>query len=308
MAEYGLQRFVRARYQRGSRTLEVEGLRFRDVAGAYGAFTYYRGTALQDWKLGPPPEQAAGGGAQVLFTRGVWLLRLSAPAGAAPTQAEARSLAATMPVGAVAAAELPDLPQSLPLDYRTPGSLRYSEGPAAFSASCAWLPAASVGFQYSAETALAAYNLPGRPPGAQLLVIAYPTPQIASARMDALARASGAAIRRSGTFVVLVHGLSAAQAQPLLHSVNYAADFIRVPPKFLGLEELPALIISVFLLCALVMGLSILLGVFAGGTHAMLERIWPERFRGGQRTALTRLRLDTHDAELGVGPLRGDRR
>ncbi|MGH9475767.1 MAG: DUF6599 family protein [Terriglobales bacterium] len=297
MSEYGLVAIERDSYLHRGSHMQVDGFHFHDVAGAYGAFTYYRPSRFQPLKLGTAGELAVASGNEVLFARGTWLIRIHAP-GAAPSLAQVRAFAAALPVEPAWSAELPDLPQVLPLDYRVAGSLHFSEGPATFATFCSWLPASQVGFQFSAETAQATYNLPGRPPGAQLLVISYPTPQMARTRLAGLARASGASVRRSGPYLVLVRGLSAAQATPLLNSVNYEPVLIRVPPKYLGLEGLPSLIVNVFLLVALVLGLSVLLGVITGGTSAMLERYGPERFRRLRAHGLIGLHLDGNEVEI----------
>jgi hypothetical protein len=292
MAEYGLAGVERDVYKRGDRQIHIEGLRFHDSRGAFGAFTYYRPANFHPFDIGQKNEQAVSGGTSILFTRGEWLIRVQMDELTAMTAAEMRDLAARIPVHGNPALALPDLPYFLPTDHRQPGTLHFAEGPAGFAASCDWLPAAAVGFDHGAETALAAYDLPMSPPGAELLVISYPTPTMARTRLDGLEKAGQAAGRRSGPLVILVHGLSADAAAPLLQAVNYDAEITKVPPVPVGVEGLPALILGIFLLCALIIGVAVVVGVLSGTTAVMLERVLPERFRRRQQENLIRLHLE----------------
>jgi hypothetical protein len=292
LGEYGLVSVERDVFQRGDRQIHIEGLRFHDSRGAFGAFTFLRPANFHSFDIGQKDEQAASGGTSILFTRGEWLMRVEMDELTAMTAAEMRDLAARIPVRGDPALSLPNLPYYLPLDHRQPGTLHFTEGPAAFAASCDWLPATAVGFDHGAETALAAYDLPMSPPGAELLVISYPTPTMARTRLAGLEKAAQAPGRRSGPLVILVHGLSADAAAPLLQAVNYDAEITKVPPVPVGVEGLPALILGIFLLCALIIGVAVVVGVLSGTTAVMLERVLPERFRRRQQENLIRLHLE----------------
>jgi hypothetical protein len=292
MAEYGLVGVERDLYKRGDRQVHVEGMRFRDSRGAFGAFTFFRPENFTAFDIGQKNEQAMSGGTSILFTRGEWLIRVQMDELTGMTAAEMRDLAARIPVQGDPALSLPDLPYYLPRDRRQSGTLHFAEGPAGFAASCDWLPAAAVGFDHGAETALAAYDLPMSPPGAELLVISYPTPAMARTRLEGLEKAAQSPGRRSGPLVILVHGLSADAAAPLLQAVNYDAEITKVPPVPVGVEGLPALILGIFLLCALIIGVAIVVGVLSGTTAVMLEKVLPERFQRRRPENLVRLHLE----------------
>lgn len=301
MREYGLRALEHDTYQRSGRTIHIEGFRFQDAGGAYGAFTYFRPANFHAFSLGPKYAQAASGNTEIWFTRGAWLVHVHMDVLTAMTGRQMRDLATAMPASANAGLTIPSLPQYLPSDYQTANSVHYAEGPTAFAASCAWLPARAVGFNLSAETVVADYNLPNRPPDAQLLVIAYPTPQMARTRLSQLGSLVGGVIRRSGSFLILVHGLTKSQATPLLQAVNYDADLTIVPPKYVGLEGLPALILAVFVLCAFVISVSIVLGLITGGLSAWLDRRLPGGFRLLQPQSLTRLHLGGAESSITAG-------
>lgn len=291
MREYGLQALERDTYQRSNRKIAIAGFRFHDAGGAYGAFTYFRPANFHKFDIGQKYSQAASGNTDIWFSRGDWLVQVQMDQVTAMTERQMRDLAAAIPDSAEASLTIPSLPQYLPSDDRVANSLHYAEGPAAFAASCAWLPAGKVGFNVSAETALASYNLPNRPPAAQLLVISYPTPQMARTRLPQLGKLDGSVIRRSGPFLILVHGLTMSQAKPLLESVNFDADVTLVPPKYVGLEGLPAMIIAIFVLCAFIGGIAIVLGLITGVASAWLDRILPGGFHLLQPQRLVRLDL-----------------
>lgn len=301
MREYGLHAVERDTYRRSGRTIQIEGFRFQDAGGAYGAFTYFRPADFHAFTLGPKYAQAVSGNTEIWFTRGAWLVHVHMDELTAMTERQMHDLAAAMPAPLNAGLTIPSLPQYLPSDYQIANSVHYAEGPAAFAASCPWLPASAVGFNLSAETVVADYNLPNRPPDAQLLVISYPTPQMARTRLAQLGQFDGGVIRRSGSFLILVHGLTKAQAAPLLQAVNYDADLTIVPPKYVGLEGLPALILAVFVLCAFVIGVSIMLGLITGGLSAWLDRRLPGGFRLFQPQALTRLQLGGAEVSITKG-------
>ncbi len=295
MREYGVESVERDEYRKGGESVEVQGIRFQDASGAYGGFTYFRTASFHAFALNLAHEQAAATSGEIVFTRGPWLILIHTGSTGASF---ARALARAIPISSDAALALPELPQDLPSNYQLADSVHYSEGPAAFSASCPWLGAGEVGFNQSAEAVVATYNLPHRPAGAQLLLISYPTPQIARTHFEALSKSGGDfVLRRSGPFLLVVHGLTRAQAAPLLESVNYDATFTRIPPKYVGLEGLPAFILAVFALCAFVIGVSIVLGVITGALHAWVQPLLPERFRHHRDEAMIQLRLSAHPAE-----------
>ncbi len=289
MTEYGLRSLERDTYQRSGRSITVEGLRFDDVYGSYGAFTYYRPDNFHPFDLAQPKEQAASGDNVILFTRGVWLVRVHMDELTAMTASEMRQLAAALTASA-GGGPLPSSPYYLPPAHLLAGDTHFVEGPTAFSAFCHWLAPEAVGFNMGAQAELGDYDLGAATP-AQMAVIAYPTPQIARSHFGALQKMAGFSVRRSGPILVLLHGASGADADQLLQAVNYDADITMVPPTPVGIDALPALILGIFVLCGFIIGVAVVVGLLTGGTRAMLERWFPERFEKAQREALIRLNL-----------------
>lgn len=291
MAEFGLQATERDVYQRGTRSIQVEGLRFADAAGAYGAFTYYRPANFHGFDLAQPKEQAASGDTQILFTRGPWLVRVQMDELTAMTASDMRALAAHLASPAGTSLTLPTLPYYVPRPQLEDNSVRFVEGPAAFAAACDWLPPAQVGFDHSAEAVLASYDLPQAAGPVQLLVVSYPTPQMARTHLAAWQSNAAFTIRRSGPMLILVHGIAGAPALQLAQAVNYDAEITMAPPTPVGIDALPGLILGIFVLCGLIISVSIVVGVLTGGLRVLLQRIWPTRFARVQQEALIRLNL-----------------
>lgn len=293
LKEFDLQKVERARYQRAGRTLTAQGMLFYDASGAFGAFTLLRPVDAQAFDAGPDAHAEVTGD-QILLTRGSWLVELNVDEITAMTASEVRQLAANLPMRGGAADQLPTIQLYLPQGQRVPNSLHYVEGPAAFAAICNWLPAAQVDFKQGAEAALADYNVDNLPDPVPMLVLAYPTPQIARTQFAALSAAASGQylVRRSGPMLVLVHGAAGAAAQQLLQSVNYDAEVTLTQATPIGVEGLPSLIIAIFLLIALLVGVAIVVGVLTGGVPALLRRLFPNRFqRPDDHKDLIRLNL-----------------
>lgn len=292
MAEYGLAELEHDTFQRGPRKIQVLGLRFQSPIGAYGAFTYFRPANFHRFDLAQKGEQAASGDTTILFTRGQWLIRVQMDELTAMTASEMRALATNLGPFAGAAPALPTLPFYLPPQHLEPNSVRFAEGPAGYTAACNWLPASAVNFAQSPEVVVGTFDLPETDPGTvQMMVISYPTPQMARSHLAQLQKISGLDVRRSGPLLALVHGISGDPAQQLAEAVNYDADITMAPHAPIGIEGLPSLIIGVFLLCAFIIGVAITVGVLAGGVRVMLQRAFPERFHNLQGESLIRLNL-----------------
>ncbi len=284
MAEFGLRSVQQATASRGAATVAITAYRFGDSDGAYGAFTLLRhpgfhAVALANGVL------AASGGRRILLTRARWVMLITAAQPRYATAA-ARPMARALEPAVGGPILLPTVAYQLPPQGLQPGSRRYAEGPLAFAAACSWLPPALVGFDRSAEVATGEYAN-----HVAVAVISYPTPQIATAHFAALAAVPGVQARRSASLIALVHGADAAAAAPLLATVRYEANFTLVPPTPVGIEALPALILSIFLLCGLLIGVALVLGVLTGGARILLNRILPRRFHRLEQENLIQLHL-----------------
>lgn len=297
LREYGFRDFESAVYRRPERTLKVKAARFADASGAYGAFTFYKTLNMQTEKIG---EQGASANEKVLFYRGNVLVEAELDRVTAMSAAELRELAAALPQGPRDALKLPTLPAYLPQQSYVKHSAKYVMGAAGLQAVGAPLPADVVDFGRGAEVALGRYK--SSEGQATLVLIGYPTPQIAAERLravEAFARpAEGAEpmlqAKRSGPIVAVVSGdIAAGEARSLLASVNYDADVTwsektSLTPR----DNIGNLIIGAFMLIGIILLFALVLGTMFGGFRLLMKRLFPDRvFDRPEEVEIIRLNL-----------------
>jgi hypothetical protein len=232
LSEDRLVSFEVATYRRDDRAITVKAAQFQDAAGAYAAFTFYRQPLMRTEKIG---MLAASLNDRVLFFSGSILVDVQFDHVTAMSGAQLRELAARLPAATGPAAALPTLPAHLPRNQLVPETERYLIGPAAYSALNINLSPELIDFSKSPELLWARVNGEA-PASAEVLLIAYPTPHIAIAKLPAfeqLAPPSGgaasiqeiSAAKRSGPIIALVRGnISTGDAQRILDGVNYDAN------------------------------------------------------------------------------------
>ena len=231
LREYGAQRAERAayfKYDGGDTGWGVTVYEMKDRSGAYGAFSLIRGEFGRPVKLG---EAGYWGRNAHTFYQSNYLVRVFATDD--DTEELAR-LADYLRVQAGPQASLPTLPGYLPREGFIAGSDRYLLGPIALAEVAPLAPGDWAGFAYGAEAEAGRYRL-GRSE-ATLLLLSYPTPQIAGARLrdfERLFNLNGVGdpnrplvyAKRKGTLIVLASGVtSEMEAANLLNRVRYEAE------------------------------------------------------------------------------------
>jgi hypothetical protein len=216
-----------ATYRRDDRAITVKAAQFQDAAGAYAAFTFYRQPLMRTEDIG---MLAVSRNDRVLFFSGNFLVDVQFDHVTAMSGAQLRELAAHLPEATGPAAALPTLPAHLPRQQLVPETARYLIGPEAYSALNINLSPALIDFSKSPELLWARVN--GDAPGsAEILLIAYPTPHIAIAKLPAFEQLAppfsggASAAKRSGPIIALVRGnISRSDAERILDGVNYDAN------------------------------------------------------------------------------------
>lgn len=291
LKEYGFSRFESATYTRDDgRKLTVRAARFGDASGAYGAYTYYKTPEMLTEKVG---DGAASMNERVLFYRGNILVDAVFQKLSAMSAAELRELAQDLPLPAGNTRNLPGLPAYLPPQSYVKNTAKYVVGSAALQNLDAPVPASLVDFSSGAEVVLGNYNSSGGE--ATLMLISYPTPQIAAdhlRRIEAASRKNdGSAAsstptlaipifdKRTGPIVVVVAGpLSQAEAKSLLASVNYDANVTwNENTHFTKRDNLANLLVNVIILCFIIIGFALVAGVAFGGIRILARRMFPGR-------------------------------
>ncbi len=290
LKEYGFSSFESATYTRDDgRKLTVRAARFGDASGAYGAYTYYKTPEMLIEKVG---DGAASMNERVLFYRGNILVDAVFQKLSAMSAAELRELAQDLPLPAGNTRNLPGLPAYLPPQSYVKNTAKYVLGSVALQNLDAPVPASLVDFSSGAEVVLGNYNSSGGE--ATLMLISYPTPQIAADHLRRIeasphnygSSASSAPMlanpifdKRTGPILVVVAGpLSQAEAKSLLASVNYDANVTwNENTHFTKRDNLANLLVNVIILCFIIIGFALVAGVAFGGIRILARRMFPGR-------------------------------
>jgi len=280
LKEYGFTDFEGGTYSRDDgRTVTIKAARFQDASGAYGTFTFYKMPQMLNEKIG---DQGASLNERVLFYRGNILIDAVFKRLSAMSAAELRELAAALPRPGGSTANLPGLPAYLPKQSYIKNTAKYVVGPLALDATGAPLPAKFVDFNKGAEVVLGGYDVSGA--HATLMLISYPTPQIAATQLKQIESAQQSheldtivTAKRTGPILVLASGpISPGDAKSLVADVNYDADVTwNENTYFTRRDNAANLIVGVILLAAIVCGLSIVAGIAFGGFRLAIKRLLP---------------------------------
>lgn len=286
LKEYGFTEATLAAYKREGETLNVKALRFEDVSGAYGAYSFYR---RDNW----PREEIGAGAAsdhnRVLFWKGTTVVDATFSHVSPESASELRDLTAGLPAVQGTKALVPPLLTMLPKHWLEPQTTHYAQGPASYAGSGGVLPPQLVGFDRDAEAVTASYSLSSGP--ATLTLINYPTPQMAITQEKAisdyihagknaqpafpspLANSDQASleVRRSGPVVALVSGDAVPdESHRLLETVHYESDYVSIPqPGVSEVAKTGKLLMGIAALVIIGSGAAILLGFFLGGGRVL---------------------------------------
>jgi hypothetical protein len=295
LKEYGFTNFESATYTRDDgRKLAVKAARFADASGAYGTYTYYKTREMLSEQIG---DGAASMNERVLLYRGNIVVDAVFQKLSAMSAAELRELADGFPLPTGNTRNLPDLPAYLPKQSYVKNTAKYVVGPAALQKVNSPLPSELVDFTLGAEVVLGNYNASSGE--ATLMLISYPTPQIAADHLrridaarprssqlpDGSPMAAGTILqgpifdKRTGPMVVIAAGpLSPDEAKALLASVNYDANVTWNENTSFGKgASMAKLVMNGIILSLVIAGLALVAGVAFGGLRILAQRLFPGR-------------------------------
>jgi hypothetical protein len=291
LKEYGFRNLEAAIYTRDDgRKLTLKAAGFDDASGAFGAYTFYYQPEMNREEIG---DQGSSFNQRILFYRGNILVDAVFDHVTAMSAAELRELAGVLPRPVGNAASLPPMLAYMPRHGYVTNTERYIEGPLAFAQASSPLPASLVDFSKGTEVVLGRYKVAAG--DATLMVISYPTPQIATDHMRVIDAAHArtqqqpgeASIvdigpifdKRSGPLVAVASGpLSQSEARALLGAVNYDADVTWNQNTFFDQKNnIGNLVVNVILLCGILVGLAAVAGVAFGGVRIAIRNIFPGR-------------------------------
>ena len=314
LKEYGFTDFAGGTYtQEDGRKLTIRAARFADASGAYGAFTFYKQPEMLNEKIG---DQGSSLNNRVLFYRGGVLIDAVFDKLSAMSAAELRELAGDIALPQGSARNLPTLPTLLPKQDYVKNTAKYVLGAMTLDKLGSPLPADLVDFSAGAEVVLGTYR--GSGGEGTLVLISYPTPQIAGDHLKKIeaahsgAPASGTSPvvevgtfrqKRTGPIVVVAAGLlSESEAKSLLDRVNYNADVTWNENTFFDKKNNVAnLLWNVVLLCGALMGITLVAGLAFGGARLALRRMLPEEEQTEEEFIALNLDAAVAKAQVSMG-------
>ena len=275
--------FVEERgYRKGSKELEARSLQLRDPSDAYEVYTSRLTPEMHPSTVWGPSGIEKG---HLLLLIGNVVVEIAGPENASTSELQqfAKAIQAHSDQS-----PLPPIRSYLP-EGLSDGTQRYSLGPAGFRAALERVHrgeystlAPEVGFENGAEVMLAEYRK--RDDSAVLVLIEYPTPQLAEQHMHHLqtilpgiAKAGEAKIERTGSLLSLVLGAtSPAYAASLRSAINYETQVTWNEPTH-TLTDPPWLVIvsRIFTATGIFLVIAIVLGVAFGGLRVVTKRLFP---------------------------------
>jgi hypothetical protein len=255
-------------YQSADKQAVLTLSRFHDSSGAYEAFTYLRANESPN---------------STVMAKGNLVLTISGPISAEDRKVfEAWTDAASDHVAS------PPIAEYLPTQGGSAAGARYALGPQSFRQAARELGHAEsialadeAGFESHAEAMLAKFK--NAKDEATLLLIEYPTPQLAELHLRHLQRAladaklTTSSIERKGSLLSIVLGPSSAEyAEKLRGSVNYDTSVTWNEPSSTATDPpIMSTLVKIIIATFVFMGVTLVLGIAFGGVRVITKRLFP---------------------------------
>jgi hypothetical protein len=207
--------------------------------------------------------------------------------------AQLKELAAALPRPSGNTGNLPSFIEFMPHRGYAANTQKYVMGPAALAAQAAAVSADLVDFNASAEVSMARYNTSSGE--ATLMLISYPTPQLAAEHLRRIEAAHHVAQpqagvssvdsagsffdKRTGPIIAIATGpVSDGDAKSLLGMVNWEASVTwNQASDNQQARDLYMLILNIVVLGGILAGLAVVAGVAFGGIRILMKRWYPDR-------------------------------
>lgn len=306
LREYGAESFQRRNYSRSGASLAVTLYRMHDPTSAFGAYTFLLDDQMAPSDLAPFSSLSRQ---RALLLVGNFLLEVTG-ADLRAARADLKELAAQFAPRADQA-PYPSLSRHFPPSGLVPNSARYLLGPLALNRL---LPIASgdwIGFTNGAEAQFARYRLDGQE--ATLVLISYPTPQVAERQVSELSRwfsinpAEDAGVgpptvyvrRASSLVAVVAHAHSRSLANSLLGKIYYASDVTwNEPHQTLTDPTWNQFVVGAFVGTGIIMLFALVAGIGFGGLRLLTKYFFPGKvFDRADRLEILQLGLSSKPIE-----------
>ncbi|HUL35948.1 MAG TPA: DUF6599 family protein [Candidatus Eisenbacteria bacterium] len=283
LKEAGLQRIEERTYRNGADEMTLRTFVLQDPSSAYELYTFLLTPDMKDLGVG---KDSAGGPDSARFLVGNLVVVASSPATVKPD-----GLRELLPALQAKAdpTPMPPLKSYLPEHWRVFGSEKYALGPEAFRSAMAALKlnaaatlSKEVGFENGVEAILADFR--GQHGSGTLLLLEYPTPQLAEQRLHHLEQAlpesfkrAGVTIERKASMLSLVFAATSAEhAQAIRDEVRYETEVTWNEPGHTATDPPMVLIMfKIFVFTGLFLGIATAVGVAFGGLRVIIKRFFP---------------------------------
>ncbi|HYA61601.1 MAG TPA: DUF6599 family protein [Candidatus Sulfotelmatobacter sp.] len=283
LAEAGLQRIEQRAYRNGNDEVTLRVFSLRDPSSAYEFYTFLLAPGMRNLGLG---EDSALSQYDARFLVGNFVVQATLSKDAKPESLNEilgplKTKADPTP--------LPPLKSYLPDKWRIFGSEKYALGPEALRAAMTSLNQGAyanlsqeVGFQSGAEAMMARYQ--GEHGSGVLLLIEYPTPQLAENHLHHLEQALPAAAKKAGVSVerkasmlsLVFAATSPMHAQAIRDEVNYETEVTWNEPSQTATEPpLVYMMFKIFLFTSLFMVVATIAGIAFGGFRVLIKHWLP---------------------------------
>ena len=271
-------------YANGSKQIVAILEKFKDPSGAYEAYTLKLRPEMQPSDI---RKLSAVAPDRALMLIGNFVLEVDQSKNI--STADLRALASAVEAKADRT-PLPPIRGYLPEEGLLQGTQRYALGPAGFDAALTALSenkfsplTAEIGFATGAEAMVARYQ--AAPNKSQdLLIIDYPTPQIAEQRLRHIQAVIGAnpsiaganAERKGSLLSIVLTPVSAEAAAKLREEIGYQTEVTWNEPSQ-TLTDPPWLMVvkDIFVGTLVFCGVTIVLGIAFGGVRVLTKRLFP---------------------------------
>lgn len=283
LKEAGLQRIESRTFRNGADEIALRTFVLRDPSSAYEVYTFLLVPGMKDLGLG---KDSAGNDTSGLFLLGNLVVQAHLPPQVKPQSLQ--ELLASLQQQADPS-PLPPLKAYLPEHWRIFGSEKYALGPEAFRAAMNSLGqdlgaglAKEVGFENGVEAIFANYR--GEHGSGILLLLDYPTPQLAEQHLHHLEQSLPAELKKAGVTVERKASLlslvfaptSQPHARAIRDEVNYDTEVTWNEPSHTATDPPMVLIMyKIFIFTGLFLGIASAVGVAFGGARVIIKKLFP---------------------------------
>jgi len=290
LTESGLESAETRAYSNGNATITVTTYRLHDSSGAYEAYTFFQGPKNNCAQSSTPtpcsaPVDAASANSRVALVGNILIIIDDA---SSLTAGDQDALSKQIDAKADKTPP-PPIPNYLPTRDLIPGTEKYALGPAAFRAALSALNRTEygalsdvAGFSSGAEAMFAQYQ--NNRNVAVVLLIDYPTPQLAGLHWKHLEQAlppsassDGTSIERKGTLLAIVLAPSSTSyAARVRNAVNYETQVTwNEPTHTITDPPITTVLAKIIIATGVFMLVAIVFGVAFGGVRVLMKSLFP---------------------------------